>query len=251
MNAKIDVYSSALSLYDEDLRGKIVVVIDVLRTSSTIITALQNGAKEIIPVEDMSAAGKIAQNLDPSRYLLCGEKDGERIEGYHLGNSPFEYDEETIKGKTLILNTTNGTKAITRSQYARKVLIAGFLNLDAVVDALRDVQGEVILACAGWKSRLSLEDSLCAGLIIRKLTNGQLPEQSRDGAKMAFVLSEKYEHVIEEVVASSNHGMRLKSLGFEQDVLYCAKLNVTNVLPVLKEGTLINGNGSEKSNSNR
>ncbi|TNE71822.1 2-phosphosulfolactate phosphatase [bacterium] len=243
MTQKIDVYSSALSLLEEDLRGKTVVVIDVLRASSTIITALQNGAKEIIPVEDMSAAGRIAQNLDASRYLLCGEKDGEKIDGYHLGNSPFEYDEDVIKGKTLIFNTTNGTKAIVKSQHAKKVIIGSFLNMDTVVNELKEAQGEIILACAGWKSRLSLEDSLCAGLIIRKLTDGKLPEDSRDGAKLAFVLSEKYENDIVTVVSGSNHAMRLKSLGFEEDVLYCSKLNVTNVLPVLKEGTLINENG--------
>lgn len=249
MSISIDVYASAYSLQDEEVRGKTVVVIDVLRASSTIITALKNGAKEVIPVEDMAAAGKMAQNLDPRRYLLCGEKDGEKIEGYHLGNSPFEYDEEVVKGKTLILNTTNGTKAITRSIFAKKVIIASFLNLDAVVNDLRQTTGEILLACAGWKSRLSLEDSLCAGLIIKRLTNNELPEDSRDGARMAYVLSEKYESAIEQIVASSNHAYRLRQLGYDADVAYCSQLSITNVLPVLKDGSLINENGSEKSKS--
>ena len=243
----IDVFASASSLQDEDVRGKTVVVIDVLRASSTIITALKNGAKEVIAVEDMSAAGKMAQNLDARRYLLCGEKDGEKIEGYHLGNSPFEYEEEVVKGKTLILNTTNGTKTITKSLFAKKVIIASFINLDAVVVELKQVSGDIVLACAGWKSRLSLEDSLCAGLIIRKLTNGNLPAESRDGARMAFVLSEKYEHDVDSVVRSSNHAIRLNQLGFEADVAYCSQLSITNVVPVLKEGTLINEHGAEKS----
>jgi 2-phosphosulfolactate phosphatase len=249
MSISIDVYASAFSLQDDEVRGKTVVVIDVLRASSTIITALKNGAKEVIPVEDMAAAGKMAQNLDPRRYLLCGEKDGEKIEGYHLGNSPFEYDEEVVKGKTLILNTTNGTKAITRSLFAKKVIIASFLNLDAVVEDLRGATGEIVLACAGWKSRLSLEDSLCAGLIIKKLTNGVLPDDCRDGARMAFVLSEKYENTIAQVVASSNHAHRLNQLGYEADVAYCTQLSITTVLPILKDGTLINENGSEKNKS--
>lgn len=243
MTNSIDVYASAYSLQDEEVRGKTVVVIDVLRASSTIITALKNGAKEIIPVEDMAAAGKMAQNLDPRRYLLCGEKDGEKIEGYHLGNSPFEYEEETVKGKTLILNTTNGTKAISRSVLAKKVIIASFLNMDAVVDELKATEGEIILACAGWKSRLSLEDSLCAGLIIKKLTNGILPDESRDGARMAFVLSEKYEDNIRPILESSNHAKRLTQLGYEADVAYCSQLSITNVLPILNDGTLINQNG--------
>lgn len=243
MTNSIDVYASAFSLQDEDVRGKTVVVIDVLRASSTIITALKNGAKEIIPVEDMAAAGKMAQNLDPRRYLLCGERDGEKIEGYHLGNSPFEYEEEIVKGKTLILNTTNGTKAISKSALAKKVIVASFLNLDAVVEELKTTSGEIILACAGWKSRLSLEDSLCAGLIIKKLTGGFLPENSRDGARMAFVLSEKYEDKIQQVLESSNHARRLQLLGYEADVAYCSQLSITNVLPILNDGTLINQNG--------
>jgi 2-phosphosulfolactate phosphatase len=251
MNTFIDVFASASAITDEDVRNKIVVVIDVLRASSTIITALKNGAKEVIAVEDMAAAGKIAQNLDSSRYLLCGEKDGIMIEGYHLGNSPFEYQEEIIKGKTLILSTTNGTKAITKSMYAKKIIVAGFINADAVVEELKKHNGEIALVCAGWKTRISLEDQLCAGYIIRKLMQDVLPDNARDGARMAFVLSEKYENQISEIVHLSNHAMRLIELGFETDIAYCSQLNTTTVIPVLKEGTLINDNGQEKSNSLR
>jgi len=251
MNTIIDVFASASSISDEDVRNKIVVVIDVLRSSSTIITALINGAKEVIPVEDMSAAGKIAQNLDSSRYLLSGEKDGITIDGYHLGNSPFEYDEDVVKGKTLILTTTNGTKAITKAQFAKKVIIAGFNNADAVVEELKKHNGEIAIICAGWKTRISLEDQLCAGYIIRKLMQGVLPDNARDGARMAFVISEKYENQITEIVHLSNHAMRLIELGFEEDIAYCSQLNSTTVIPVLKEGTLINDNGSEKSNTVR
>lgn len=251
MNSQIDVFASSSAISEEDARNKVVVVIDVLRASSTIITALVNGAKEVIPVEDMAAAGKIAQQLDSSRYLLCGEKDGITIDGYHLGNSPYEYTEEVVKNKTLILNTTNGTKAITRTQHAKKISIAGFLNVDAVITYLEQVQEDIIIVCAGWKSRVSLEDQLCAGYIIHALFNGELPDNARDGARMAFVLYEKYQQNLPEMIQLCNHAMRLKQLGYENDIAFCSQLNTTSVIPVIKDGTIVNENGQEKNNTAR
>lgn len=251
MNTQIDVFASASAVSEEDVRNKIVIVIDVLRASSTIITALKNGAKEVIPVEDMAAAGKIAQYLDSTRYLLCGEKDGVIIEGYHLGNSPYEYKEEVVKGKTLILTTTNGTKAITRSQYAKKIVVAGFLNIDTVIESVKASKDDIVVVCAGWKTRISLEDQLCAGYIISKLSDGVLPENARDGARMAFVLYEKYESQIQEMIQLSNHAVRLKQLGYESDITYCSQLNTCSIIPVIKDGTLIIENGQEKSSTSK
>jgi 2-phosphosulfolactate phosphatase len=135
--------------------------------------------------------------------------------------------------------------------YAKKIIVAGFINADAVVEELKKHNGEIALVCAGWKTRISLEDQLCAGYIIRKLMQDVLPDNARDGARMAFVLSEKYENQISEIVHLSNHAMRLIELGYETDIAYCSQLNTTTVIPVLKEGTLINDNGQEKSNSLR
>lgn len=119
----IDVFFSVQTFQEEDLRGKSAVIIDVLRASSSIATAIHNGAKKVIPVEDMSDAVKIAQTMDQSDYLLCGEKDGSKIEGYHLGNSPLEYTPEAIADKTLIFNTTNGTKAIKKANLANRITL--------------------------------------------------------------------------------------------------------------------------------
>lgn len=239
----IDVFSTAYSFQEEDVRGKTIVVIDVLRACSTIVTALQNGAKEIIAVEDMAAAGKIAQNLDQSRYLLCGERDGITIDGYHLGNSPTEYKSSKIKGKTLILSSTNGTQTITKANQAHKLIIGSFLNLSAVVDELKKSTNEIILVCAGWKNRLSLEDTLCAGMIIDRLTEGALPKDARDGAKVAYVLSEKYKDNVESILETSNHADRLRELGYEKDISYCSQIDITQTLPVLKEGTITDHHG--------
>lgn len=240
MDIQIDVFSTAYSFQEEDVREKTIIVIDVLRASSTIVTALENGAKGIIPVEDMAAAGKIASNLDSSGYLLCGEKDGIKIEGYHLGNSPLEYTKKRINGKTLIFNTTNGTRAIARTALAENVWVGSFLNLSSVVNALKDVDNEVILVCAGWKSRLSLEDMLCAGNIIYDLMEGTLPVDASDGAKMAFVLYERFRNNISEVIKASNHAIRLSKITGPDDAEFCSQISIMNVLPVLKDGILSN-----------
>jgi len=132
----LDVFFSSQSFQEEELRKKVVVVIDVLRASSTIITALMNEAKGIIPVEDMGEASRISQSVDSDNLLLCGEKDGIKIQGYNLGNSPFEYSPEVVKNKTLIFNTTNGTKAIKKAVGSAELYIGTFLNLSTIVNTL-------------------------------------------------------------------------------------------------------------------
>jgi 2-phosphosulfolactate phosphatase len=234
----IDVFYSLNSFQEEELRDKTVVVIDVLRASSTIVTALMNGAKAIIPVGDMGEASKIAQNVDSKNYLLCGEKDGVTIDGYDLGNSPAEYTKEVVGGKRLIFNTTNGTKAIKKSLGSSDVYIASFLNVGAVVKALEDDEREIVLICAGWKGRLSFEDMLLAGNIIHLLGDGKLPDNTRDGAKVAFGLFDKYGDNITAVVHQSNHAERLRALNISSDIDYCCQINITDILPRLKEGMI-------------
>ncbi len=238
MQKVLDVFTTSTSISEEDIRGKTVVVIDVLRATSTMLTALSNGAKGIIPVEDMGAAGKIATNLDPLSYLLCGEKDGKQIEGYDLGNSPLEYSEEKVAGKTLILNTTNGTKALVRSAHASKVYIAGFLNLSAICELLKLETNEICIVCSGWKGRLSLEDVFCAGFIVSRVYEGVIPEDAKDGAKVAMGLFERFGNDIEATVQVTNHAKRLIGLGFESDIAYCCNVDLFDFAPEFKEGII-------------
>jgi len=234
----LDVFFSAGSFNDEELRNKVIVIIDVLRASSTIVTALMNGAKGIIPVMDMGEASRISQSVDSDNILLCGEKDGIKIEGYDLGNSPFEYDRKTVEGKTLIFNTTNGTKAIKKGVGSAELYVAAFLNLSAVVEKLQNEQKDIVLVCAGWRGRLGLEDLLLAGNIIYKLNNGNENTDLRDGSKVALGIYEKYQHNIEEVILNSNHAARLKGLAGDEDINYCTKVDISTLLPVLKEGII-------------
>lgn len=246
MIEKLEVFVSAQTFQEEDLRNKTAVIIDVLRASSTIVTALHNGAKGVIPIGDMGSASQISQNLDSPRFLLCGEKDGVKIEGYDFGNSPFEYTSEAVRDKTIILNTTNGTKAIKRAGLAHEIYIAGFLNLSAVVDVLKKTERDIVLVCAGWQGRLSLEDLLCAGNIIYELTSGNLPDMARDGAKVAFGLYEKFGDDIEGAIKSSNHAARLKDIIDTDDLTFCCQISTMNVLPLMKEGIISDFHGKEK-----
>ncbi len=246
MNKDIDLFISAQSFQEEDIRGKTVVIIDVLRASSTMVTAIENGAKGIIPVENMDMAGKISQNMGSPQYLLCGEKDGLKIEGYHLGNSPLEYSREVVRDKTIILNTTNGTKAVKKASMAEELIIGSFLNLKQVVNKLENTPHPITLICAGWRGQQSLEDLLCAGSIIYELNGGGLPANASDGVRIAFDLFVKYGDDIEGTVFASDHAVRLQGLIDPKDIAHSCALNKMNVLPILKEGIISNVNGEEK-----
>lgn len=245
MIKQLEVFSAATSFQEDELRDKTAVMIDVLRASSTIVTAIGNGAKGVIPVGDMGAGSKISQSMDSANMLLCGEKDGEKIEGYDLGNSPLEYTPEVVQGKTIILNTTNGTKALMRSSLAKDIVVGSFINLKSIVNYLQDKE-EIVLVCAGWRGRLSLEDLLCAGNIIAELTGDSLPDGALDGAKVAFGLYEKFGDDIEETIKSSNHAGRLQGIVGSGDLSYCSTVSKMDVLPVMQEGIITDFHGKKK-----
>ncbi|MDZ7691818.1 MAG: 2-phosphosulfolactate phosphatase [Balneolaceae bacterium] len=238
MSNNIDIRISALSFQEDELRDKVVVVIDVLRASSTIVTALHNGAKGIIPVQDMDAAGRISQNLDSPKFLLCGEKGGQKIEGYDLGNSPYGYTPEAVEEKTIIFKTSNGTQALKRSTMADEILVGCFLNMNSVLERLRQVEQEIMLVCAGWRGHLSLEDLLCAGQIVHELTDGNMADNAPDGAKVVFGLFEKFGHDVETTLRNSNHAKRLQEIHESDDIGFCCQLNAMDILPTLKEGII-------------
>lgn len=145
-----------------------VVVIDVLRATSTILEALVNGARDVLPVESVEQAVRKAQELGREQVILCGERDVERVEGFDLGNSPLEYVPERVRGKTLVLTTTNGTRAILLGAGGTDCLIASFLNATATAERVVRSATDVLILCAGREGRFSLEDAVCAGVIDRK-----------------------------------------------------------------------------------
>ena len=236
---KTEVFITGQSVPAEKVEGHTVVVIDVLRACSTIVTAMCNGARDVVPVPDMDQAGKIASNLDQASYLLGGERDGFRIEEYHCGNSPLEYTRERVQGRTIILSTTNGTVAMHKGQDAKNLLIGCFLNIDRIVEAIRKSGNDLTIICAGQKHRVSLEDTLCAGYILDRLWDGQRAEGVSDTALIAFSLYDRNRMHLEATLRQGSHARWLASKGFEDDVDYCFQFNSLPVLPYYRENRVV------------
>ncbi len=235
----VEVYLTGHHIDDEDVRDRTVVVIDVLRTSTTIAAALSNGARYVVPASDLDDAGTIASNLDPASYCLGGERSGVKIEGYDFGNSPLEYDAVTVADKTLILTTTNGTPAIRRARHAAHLVVGGFVNASLATRFIREKALDTVIVCAGWRNRVSLEDTLCAGMILDELWQGIEPAESTDTSHIAFTLYRHEKNDIAAAVRRSRHGKRLASMGLSQDVEYCASMNTLAVLPAYGDRRLM------------
>jgi 2-phosphosulfolactate phosphatase len=239
---KIDLSFSAGQFDDLQLRDKNIVVLDVLRACSTITVALNNGAREIIPVASIESAVKISGSLFGEVTLRGGERNGKIIEGFNLGNSPLEYSENAVKGKSIIYCTTNGSVAMAKSRYARTLIIGSFLNLTAVVDFMRAENKDYLIICAGRINTIghfSLEDAVCAGMILQKLMkNDSLDVQLSDAAKAAHALYKSFGRSILKMLKSSEHGKYLNEIGFADDLKICAAVDSVPVLPLQVESKI-------------
>ncbi len=242
----VDVCLTPNALNEEAVRGKTIVVIDVLRACSTIVTALANGAREVLPVADMAEAGRAAANLDTETCLLGGEREGRRIEGYGAGNSPLEYEPELVAGKIVVLSTSNGTRAFTRVRSAAQAVAGCFLNLSRVVDfllevgdrpATSDFEPEALILCAGYNGRTSLEDILCAGMILDRLKDKSEPSLT-DTALIALTQYRSAKSRLARALFNCEHTQRLIALGFGDDVSYCAGVDTCAVLPRYRDNLL-------------
>ncbi|MFQ5746362.1 MAG: 2-phosphosulfolactate phosphatase [Gemmatimonadota bacterium] len=220
-------------------KGTTAVVIDVLRASTSILTALEAGARTAIPAESTEDALRMADSLGRGNVLLCGEREGRRIEGYDLGNSPLEYGADAVRGATLICSTTNGTVAMRRAGEAEAVLIGCFRNLAAVADAVRRAGRPTIVACAGRLGRVSLEDALCAGLLVQALTNGESVCELTDGARSAAALGPALGAPDEAFLSRTAAGAALTDIGLGADLAFCAELDASETVPVLVNGGLV------------
>ena len=212
------------------------VVIDVLRASSTIVTALANGCRRIIPVVHVREAFEVAASLNGEPVLLCGERKGNKVSGFDLGNSPREYAEEVVRNKTLILTTTNGTRAIHTARRAHEVLVGSFLNVEAVADWIRGRSRDVVIFCAGGMGQFSLEDAVCAGFLVRALLNDSDSRfEATSAARSASELAEKHGDDLRHMLFTSKHGRYLTDEGFGHDLEFCARLNSRPLVPVLEK----------------
>jgi len=221
-----------------DVSNSIVVIIDVLRATSTIATALFNGAKSVIPVDSVSRCIELGRQIDG---ITAGERDGKIAEGLKNGNSPFEYSREFIEGKTLVLTTTNGTRLLHMAleKGANEIITGSFSNLSAVCDHLVETNRNVILGCAAWKDRVNMEDVLFAGAVISRVRRHF--EINCDSSHIAEAMYEKGKKDLFGFLRKNNasHYHRLMKFGLEKDIRYCLTADEANVLPIYSEGTLI------------
>jgi 2-phosphosulfolactate phosphatase len=224
-----------LHLYDATQAT--VVIIDVLRATSTIATALYNGARYIVPVDSVAKCIELGRQIN---CITAGERDGKIAEGLSHGNSPFEYEKEFINGKILVLTTTNGTRLLHMAleKGAREIVTGSFANLDAVTEFLLQQKNNVILACAAWKDRINIEDALFAGALIERIRDHFRIEC--DASHIAVNLYNKAAGDLFGFMKENNasHYNRLMAYGLEKDIRYCLEPNRANVLPVYEAGKL-------------
>jgi 2-phosphosulfolactate phosphatase len=221
------------------LRERTVVVIDVLRASTSIIAALNNGAREIIPVPTVESAVKISGNLFGDVTLLGGERNGRIIEGFNLGNSPYEYSEEKVKGKSIIFSSTNGSLAMAKARYAKEMAVCGFVNISSVAEFLNQSPRDFVVVCAGSNGMFSLEDAVCAGMLLQRAFGGNPGDhQLSDGALAALTLYKGFGRSILKMIRNCEHGVYLQQIGFGDDLTICAGIDTIPVLPLL-EGNVI------------
>jgi len=235
---RIEVLFTPAEITEAAVKGKTVAVIDVLRACTTIAFALTRGCSSIIPVASVEAATSLAASLDKKVILLGGEREGKRIDGFDLGNSPAEYTAEIVKGKTLVLATTNGTRAMSMSEGAREILITSFVNMGSVVEHAAGLGDEgLTIVCAGKNNRFALEDAVCAGMVIERLCKDRDVELN-DGAGAARVLYKRNEDSIAALLGECEHGRYLEGLGFARDLEICSRVDSLSILPLVKQGRI-------------
>lgn len=234
---KLDVIISADNIKEEYLEDKIVVVIDMLRATSVIITALSNKAKEVFPILTVEGAFNKKEELlrDEKEVLLGGERKAMKIDGFDFSNSPLEYTSEKVKEKTIILSTTNGTRAINLSLKAREILIGAIINAKAVAEELKKLNKDVVFINAGTNGEFSMDDFICSGYMISLLCEKDNHELS-DIAKTAKYIYENNTNII-DYIKDARHFSILKGLNLMKDLEYCCEKNIIDIVPRVEKST--------------
>ncbi|MCT4580736.1 MAG: 2-phosphosulfolactate phosphatase [Flavobacteriales bacterium] len=224
------------SLYPQYKKeNQIVVVIDVLRATSAMCAAFDNGVKKIIPVATIEEA----RGYQEEGYIVAAERKGQIVEGFNLGNSPYGFMTGEYKDQTIVITTTNGTRAFHTARDAEEVVIGSLLNLDALSQWLVEQDKDVLCLASGWKDKFCLEDTICAGAFVDNLIKSgkfTTDEDSSIAAKYLY-LSAKDNYMA--FLKASSHRRRLKALNLNEDIKYCLTPNQTNVIPIRKDNYLV------------
>lgn len=228
----IDVCLSPDLMHLYPVHDRTVVVVDILRATSCMTTAFAYGIESITPfasLEDCLA-------MKGQNYFTAGERDGKKVEGFDLGNSPFEYMDERLRGQKIAFTTTNGTQAIARSEGAREIIIGSFLNLSAVVKYLARSENNLLVVCAGWKGKVNMEDTLFAGAVVDGLEDHFEPEC--DAPLAAQHLYHLAKADMQTFLKNTSHVRRLAKLNVVKDIAFCLTPDQYAVVPVLNNGIL-------------
>lgn len=232
---KIQVAFSPTLFDGCDLDNAIVVVIDVLRATSAICTAFESGVETVIPVSSIEEA----KEYQKKGFLVGAERNGEQIEGFDFGNSPYSYKTENIRGKSVVLTTTNGTRAINMAKDADMAVVGAFTNITAISNWLEEQEKNVVFLCSGWKGRYNLEDSLFAGAVVDRLSKNYKYGELSDSALASKYLYNTAEQDPYKFLRNSSHRRRMHRLNLKKDIKYCLTLDQTSVIPVLMGDKLV------------
>lgn len=237
---KATVFLTLRELDGAALQDQTAIVIDVLRASSTIVAAIAAGAQAIYPVESTEEAMKLAGSLGREEALLAGERKGLKIEGFDLGNSPREFNPDRVAGKKIVMTTTNGTRALLAASSAQRVLVGSMLNLSAVARAVADAP-HVALICSGRAGRFSIDDALCAGMLLARLVAAGEPVELEDAGRAALALAGAF-GADAGFLGGTAAGRALAEIGLGEDVAWCARVDVHEQVPELID-RMIRGDG--------
>jgi len=220
-----------------DMERYTAVVIDALRATSTITTALSNGCSRIFPVATVSEAAALKEQKPLA--LLAGERRGAKLSGYDLGNSPSEYAPQVVAGQEIIFTTSNGTPTLIACEGAHLVMVASFLNRRAVAQAALATGRDVLIACAGHQGKLAAEDLACAGAVIATLVEDYANYQLTDGALAALSLFNTWHDSLQALLRQTFSGKNIASLGYESDIAYCAQLDLLSIVPIYRDKEIL------------
>ncbi len=234
---KVDIIISADDITKSKIENKIAVVIDMFRATSVIVTALSNGCKEVIPYLTIEETLEHAKTLNREDYILGGERKAVKIESFDLSNSPLEYTEEVIKNKTVLMTTTNGTRTLTKSTSAKRILIAAMINAKAVAKELLHIDEDVVIINAGTNGNFSMDDYICSGYIINEMLNQDKKLELTDISKTANIIYEANTDIISYVKQATHYSV-MKSLKLDDDIGYCTKKSIIEIVPEYKDNKI-------------
>lgn len=234
---KVDLIISADDIKQEKVIGKTIVVIDMLRATSVITTAISNGCNAVIPVLTIEEAIEIARK-DRKKYILGGERKALKIEGFDCANSPLEYKRSVVENKTLVITTSNGTRAIKGSLGAKDIFIGALINAKAVANKLLNINNDVVIVNAGTGGQFSMDDFICSGYIINCLLKEKQDIELADISKTAYYVYKENPDIL-EFIKYASHYKRMEELNLKKDLDYCCRKDIIDIVPTYENGIII------------